>query len=333
MQFRYQDKKGKVHTLADVASLLQAIRDGSIAPDTPLVVGTDRTWHPASAVAAYREAVAALRRSGNSLSLAPLHSVSPTVVHAKAPSGRHGRRVALVLTGLLVVGFTGFRVHKMSARSSSIRRAAASVGPALGARAATSDLETEFGDSVALAQRHLHDWVRGQRFEVRFRGISLQDPASLRSSLVAAERYRMEVETIATSLRKLSVRLLARADSLEGSQDGLEGLTGAVDEVLASWRRDVEGWTEIQLGAAGSLYQIAEYLLAKQKSYVIREGHPVFLSRDDGARFRELSLQPSQWAMREMSWANTVADRRSRWLQRIPAERHPEFGRAALSGT
>jgi hypothetical protein len=109
-------------------------------------------------------------------------------------------------------------------------------------------------------------------------------------------------------------------------------LTGAVDELMTSWRRDVEAWTEIQLGIAGSLYQVAEYLLAKQKSYVVREGHPVFLSRDDGARFRELSLGPSQWAMRESSWANSVADRRSRWLQRLPVESHPDFGRAVLPG-
>jgi hypothetical protein len=64
----------------------------------------------------------------------------------------------------------------------------------------------------------------------------------------------------------------------------------------------------------------------------VREGHPVFLSRDDGARFRELSLGPSQWAMRERSWANAVADRRSRWLQRIPVEAHPDFGRVVLPG-
>jgi hypothetical protein len=328
MQFRYQDKKGKVHTLTDVASLLQAIRAGVVAPDTPLVVGNDRVWHPASAVAAYREAVAALRRSGSSVALAVPPSQPVAVV---SPPGRHGRRVVLALVGLLVVGFTGFRVHQMSARATT-RGAVAIAGPSLGARAAMSDLDAEFGDSLALAQRRLHDWVRGQRFEVRFRGISLQEPTSLRTSLVAAERYRMEVEAIGATMRRRSVALLARADSLEGSQDGLDGLTGAVDELMTSWRRDVDAWTEIQLGIAGSLYQVAEYLLAKQKSYVVREGHPVFLSRDDGARFRELSLGPSQWAMREISWANTVADRRSRWLQRLPVESHPDFGRAVLPG-
>jgi hypothetical protein len=330
MQFRYQDKKGKVHTLADVASLLQAIRVGAVAPDTPLVVGNDRVWHPASAVTAYREAVAALRRSGSSLALAPVPSVS-IAVSAPSPS-RHGRRVALVLVGLLAVGFTGFRVHQMSARASGVRRAAAAPGPAIGVRAAVSEFDAEFGDSLARAQRRLHDWVRGQRFDVRFRGISLQEPASLRTSLVAAERYRMEIKGIESAMRRLSVAMLARADSLEGTANGLDGLTGAVDELMASWRRDVEAWTEIQLGIAGSLYQVAEYLLAKQKSYVVREGRPVFLSRDDGARFRELSLGPSQWAMREQSWANTVADRRSRWLGRIPAEAHPDFGRAVLPG-
>jgi len=329
MQFRYQDKKGKVHTLADVASLLQAIRVGSIAPDTPLVVGHERIWHPASTVTAYREAVAGLRRSGGSLALA-VTPPSPVVV--TSPPGRGGRRVVLILAGLLLAGFTGFRVRQMSDRSSSVRAAAAAPGPALGVRAATSELDAEFGDSLALAQRRLHDWVRGQRFEVRFRGISLQEPASLRTSLVAAERYRIEVEAIRSSMRRLSVAMLARADSLEGAQDRLDGFTGAADELLASWRRDVEAWTEIQLGVAGSLYQVAEFLLAKQKSYVVREGRPVFLSRDDGARFRELSFGPSQWAMREQSWANTVADRRSRWLQRIPVEAHPDFGRALLPG-
>lgn len=328
MQFRYQDKKGKVHSLADVASLLQAIRVGLVAPDTPFVVGHDRVWHPASTVTAYREAVAALRRSGSSLALAVTPSRPVAVV---SPAGRHGRRVALALVGLLAAGFTGLRVHQMSARSSS-RRAAAVSGPTLGVRAATSELDAEFGDSLAKAQRRLHDWVRGQRFEVRFRGISLQEPTSLRTSLVAAERYRMEVEAIGATMRRRSVALLARADSLEGSRDGLDGLTGAVDDLMTSWRRDVDAWTEIQLGIAGSLYQVAEYLLAKQKSYVVREGHPVFLSRDDGARFRELSLGPSQWAMRERSWANAVADRRSRWLQRIPVEAHPDFGRVVLPG-
>jgi len=327
MHFRYQDKKGKVHTLTDVASFLQAIRVGMVAPDTPLAVGNDRVWHPASTVAAYREAVAGLRRSGSSVALAITPSQPVGVV---SPPGRHGRRVVLVLIGLLVVGFTGFRVHQMSARATTRGGAAAIAGPSLGVRAAMSDLDAEFGDSLALAQRRLHDWVRGQRFEVRFRGISLQEPTSLRTSLVAAERYRLEVEAIGATMRRRSVALLARADSLEGSQDGLDGLTGAVDELMTSWRRDVEAWTEIQLGIAGSVYQVAEYLLAKQKSYVVREGRPVFLSRDDGARFRELSLGPAHGAMRERSWANSVADRRSRWLQRLPVEAHPDFGRAVL---
>ena len=328
MQFRYQDKKGKVHTLVDVASLLQAIRVGLVAPDTPLVVGNDRAWHPASMVTAYREAVAALRRSGSSLAL----TVSPpSPVAAVSQPGRHGRRVLLALAGLLVVGFTGFRVHQMSARSST-RAAAAIAGPSLAVRAATSDIDAEFGDSLARAQRRLHNWVRGQRFDVRFRGISLQEPVSLRTSLVATERYRIEVEAIGVAMRRLSVALLGRADSLESSQEGLEGLTGAVDEVMTSWRRDAEAWTEIQLGLAGSLYQVAEYLLAKQKSYVVREGRPVFLSRDDGAQFRELSLGPSHWALRERSWASTVADRRPRWLERLPVEAHPDFGHAVLPG-
>ena len=62
MDFRYKDGSGKVVTLCDVTSLIHAIRDGLIMPDTPFAVGDDKYWHKAETVTAYREAAAVLRR-------------------------------------------------------------------------------------------------------------------------------------------------------------------------------------------------------------------------------------------------------------------------------
>lgn len=330
MQFRFQDKRGKVHTLSDVASLLGAIRDGAITPETPLAVGSDRTWHSAYMVAAYREAVAAMRRSGGEVALAvalpavPAGPVTSTV--SKTLAGRRGRLAGVALLVVLGVGFAGFRLRDWSL--GPVGRASAAAGPALGAQAAAAEIEGDFGDSVAVEQRRIHDWVRGQRFDVRFRGISLASESSLRTALVAAERYRMEVRAAVTGLRNLSVRMVARADSLELAQDGLEGLTGATDDALALWRHDLDSWAEIQTDIAANLDALADFLLIKQRSYVIRDGRPVFLSRDDGARFRELMLGPGQLAMREDSWANTVRERRPRWMETLPAAKRPEFGRS-----
>jgi hypothetical protein len=330
MQFRYQDGRNKVHTLPDVASFLHAIRDGDISSETPLAVGTDRSWQRAGSVAAYREALEGLRRSGGNIAVAPPPPPPPPVEWAEpaptpAPRSRR-RRVVVGLLVLAAVGFAGFRIHALSAKST----ARGPVGPSLAVQAAVIALRDEFGDSIAVAQHELHEWVRGQRFGVRFRGISLANGESLREALVAAERYRMEAEALVTRSRRLSLALLERADSLEIASRHLDGLVSHADDDLSVWRRDLERWADVHRAAAASLDSVAEFLIAKQQSYLIREGRAVFLSRADGQRFSELMSMFPSLANRERAWADAAGNRRPGWLARIPPAQRPAFGRSAL---
>ncbi len=325
MHFRYQDTKGKVQSLPDVASFLQAIQRGAITVSTPLSVGGERIWHPAGSVAAYREAAAALKRSSGTL---PAIDLAPPPEPQRRARLRRGVWVAAA--GLAVLALIGLRVHGLTARSDAARRSAIGTLPGNEAQAVLEEIDHAIGDSIAAAQRKLHDWVRLQRFEVRFRGIGLTNGSALRETLVAAERYRIEVDGVVDLGRRISARLLARADTLEGSSGRYDGLGSAADDLLSAWRRDLEEWAVLQRSTAATLDSIAEFLLAKQRSYVVREGSAVFLSRHDGAQFRELLAHPMLLAARERAWADTVLERRPRWMERIPEDSRPAFGRPAL---
>ena len=82
MRFRYRDNRGRVVALADVASLLKAIRAGVLTADSQLAVDDEKSFQRAELVVAYQQAAVAVSRTGGipeSTATAPPHSSTSDV--------------------------------------------------------------------------------------------------------------------------------------------------------------------------------------------------------------------------------------------------------------
>lgn len=325
MRFRYKDNRGKVVSLPDVAALLKAIREGAIASDSPLAVGDEKTFQRAELVVAYQQAAVAVSRTGGTPVAAAPAPQAPW--HARNTVRTWSAIAAVVLLGMLAV----LRIRTID-RQHAADVAAAPTGPSPVARHAIAGIATEFGDSAAVAQHRLESWIERQRLPDRFRGSALHAHASLRGVRAAAAKYRQEIDSLLVRSRSFALMLVQRADSAENADPGLSGLMAAVEDVLVEWERDLTVYADIQRTAAATLDSLAAFVLDRQQSFAIREGQPVFLSRQDGARFRELTGNLGSIASREKAWADALAGRWPEWMTSLAEGERPRFGRNILSG-
>jgi len=324
MRFRYKDDRGKVTTLPDVAALLKAIREGVVTPDTLLARGDDRTFQRAELVVAYQQAAVAVNRTGG-----PRVAAAPPRTKAPGHAGA-GARIGIGVA-VMLVALAGWRIHTID-RQHAAAFAVAPTGPGPVTRNAIAGIATEFADSAAVAQQRLASWIERQRLPERFRGEALHAGSSLRGVRHAAAQYREEVDSLLVRSRNLAVMLVQRADSAEVADPGLTGLMAAVEDVLVRWQRDLTVYADIQRTAALTLDMLATFVLERQRSFAIREGKPVFLSRDDAARFRELTDNLAELAVREKAWADALASRWPSWMTSLAEAERPRFGRNLLSG-
>lgn len=325
MRFRYKDSRGKVITLPDVASLAKAIRHGTITPEMEFAAGDDGDFQRAEHVAAFQQTAEAVGRPPRKQAAVAPGSKAPT------PARRGLRYVAGVLAAAAVVALVVWRIRAID-RQQLRAVAVAPTGPSTVTRNAIAGIATEFGDSAAVAHQRLASWIERQKLPDRFRGAALRAGASLRGVRNAAARYRLEVDSLLVRSRSLAQMLVQRADSAEASDPGLDGLMVAVEDVLVEWQRDLTRYAEIQRTAALTLDSLATFVLGRQQSFAIREGQPVFLSRQDAARFRELTDNLSSLARREKAWADALTGRWPGWMMSLAEGERPHFGRSLLSG-
>lgn len=326
MRFRYRDNRGKVVSLADVASLLRAIREGALTPESELAVGDDKTFQRAELVVAYQQAAEAVSRTGG----------IPAAAAPSAPKLRwRARKRVRIGAGIAAVALMGvFAVLRLQAigREDARQYAAAPTGPSLISQNALARIAAEFGDSAALAQHRLEDWVDRQRFPDRFRGSALHGVSSLRGVRAATAKYRQATDSLLLQSRNLAVLLVQRADSAEAADPALNGLMGSAEDVLVEWQGELTTYAEIQRAAAATLDSLAAFVLDHQQSFAIRDGQPVFLSRAYAARFRELAGNLRSLAGREKAWADALRERRPEWMTGLAEGDRPRFGRNVLSG-
>lgn len=328
MRFRYRDSRGRIVALPDVASLLKAIREGVLTPDSRLAVGDDKTFQRAEVVVAYQQAADAVSRTGGIAAM----------ISAEQPAVRwHARRGVRIGAGITVVALLGVFA---SLRLRSIGReharqfaaAAAPAGPSQHTRDGLTSIAAEFGDSAAVAQHRLEAWVDRQRFSDRFRGNALHAVSSLRSVRTATVRYRQAIDSLLLRSRSFAVILVQRADSAEAADTSLNGLMASAEDLLVGWQRELTTYAAIQRSAAANLDSLARFVLEHQQSFAIRDGRPVFLSRSDGARWSELAGNLAALAGREKAWADALRERRPEWMSALAEGDRPRFGRNVLSG-
>lgn len=280
----------------------------------------------------FREAVAALDRlprthqepatrfdaTGRSGSAAPRWHELPIV---------RGGAVMIVVLALLAVA--GHRLWRSDRLQGVARNAALAVpaGSRPEAMAAAGELILVLADTLAVRHRRLQDWVAAQHLERRFRGASLKNPNSLRAAAATAARLGAEAESLLVGHRLLGAILLARADSLEASGTGPDGLASSAQAMLEVWERDVDKYVELQRSAAAVVDSMAAFMLSRQASFGLRDGDPVFLDRGDGFRYRDLLTRVGELARAERTWAGRVGLRVPAWMARIPVESRPAFGR------
>lgn len=323
MHFRYRDSEGKVVRLNDVSWLAQAVRSGLVTPDTPFAVGDDSDFRRAELVPAYQQVVVGLERGR----LGPLPPMEPAAVSRRFPRSSPLRFVALFLVGTLIGAIGWFAV-----RGSRPGRGGVVAAPARssGMEQALAVLAAELGDSVAIRQRRLERWVEEQGFEQRLSGRSLRVPASLQATRDAAGRYLAQVDALVKGVSVAASRLVLRADSVEGTDGLREGLFVAAGDMVRDWEQDLRVYAELQRATAATLDSVAEYALARQQSFALREGKPVFLSRSDAARFRGFLSSLDQLAGDEARWAEQVRAKHPEWMAALPPADRPAFRRLLL---
>lgn len=327
MRFRYRDNRGKVVSLTDVASLLKAIREGALTPDSPLAVGDDLTFQRAKLVAAYQQAAEAVSRTGGIPAAAAAHP--PAIPWHARKRIRIGAAIAVVaLAGVMAV----LRLQTIGREHARQYATLVPTGPSDVARDALARIASEFGDSAAVAQHRLEAWVDRQRFPDRFRGSALHGVSSLRGVRAAAAKYRQAADSLLLQSRGFAVFLMQRADSAEAADTALNGLMSSAEDALVEWQGELTAYADIQRSAAATLDSLAAFVLDHQQSFAIREGRPVFLSRVDANRFRELAANLGALATREKAWADALRERRPEWMTALAEGDRPRFGRNALSG-
>jgi len=338
MEFRFRDKRGRVVSLPDVASFLQAIRSRAITAKTSLAVGNERGWHPAASVAAYREAVAALGRGVVTPEPAPqpdrpqaATGSSPRVARLRTPRPSKGIVAAAGVVVLLAAVF-GVRPWLNGQRRQAAKPIPTSAVTGLRAESRLRALSFQFGDSVALEQRLLEDWLASQRYTARLRGAALKNPGSLRVARATSAGYLIRLNSLVPSRRALAQRLVARADSIEGAGGGgFDGLATALEDEVAGWSREFAAHEEILRSLAAAMDSLPAFVLGKQASFAMRDGAPVFLSRDDAARFAQLEEHFSALANRERAWSDALLARRPDWMSGLIEDDRPRFGRSVLA--
>jgi hypothetical protein len=348
MQFRFRDRQGKTVALGDVASLLEAIRTGEVTPETLLAVGEAGDWRRADTVAAYQQAVAALARGGGVPPIRPLPSSgtlapsSGTLAPSSgtlapdmlgAPSTPPPRYLARTVRIAILAGVVAIVLILAAMRIWYLGRANRVRGPSPAAviqasqvKQAVAALTVLAADSSAAAIRRVQDWASRQRFDQRFHGEALGNPASLRAIRRASIGYRSQIDSLIERSQDFALRLMARADSAEGAEADLDGLGTAVEDALAAWERQLVAYVELERTAAAALDSAAGFLLERSGSFVVREGLPVFLSRADAARYAALLDHFAEVANRESSWVGAVRAKRPAWMTALPEELRPGFG-------
>jgi hypothetical protein len=330
MDFRYKHGSGKVVTLSDVTSLIHAIRDGLIRPDTPFAVGDDKYWHRAETVTAYREAAAVLRRlpAGHALlgNMAPPGLVAP--VNTAQPKRRPVKLVLMAAVVALAAGLALMRpweASEASAGSSAADRTATMMKEQL------TELETTYGRSFARGIWRRQQWLRNQQVEERFQGAALKSPESLRGVHQISRAIRSGADSLVPAA-DLMARILGRqADSIEQAQKRLAGLGPALDDRLSTWREDVLAYTRMQYDLANTLDELAEFLLKHQQGFAIKNGRAFFMSRTDAGEFRELLDELTVHMNRERAWSDGLQERHHGWLTSIPVAERPVFGESVLT--
>lgn len=328
MRFRYRDTHGKVHSLPDVTTLVQAIRDGVIGPGTPLALGADGNFQRAELVVAYQQAAVAVSRSGVVLGTNPAVQAPPSV------RPRSILRVAIaLLAAALVVLLLVQRTRQRAAHDASTQRNAAAVeglGPAT--RAGVNRLVTALADSVAVAQQRLEHWVDRQGFDQRLRGAALLAPAGLRAVKVAAVRYHAQVDSVIALNGQVAAGLIPLADSLEAARAAPGDLLLALQDALEDWGRDLAVYAGLEHAAAATLDSLATFYLERQQSFAVRDGQPVFLSRHEAARAGQLIASLNDLSIRERKWADALANKHPQWMAALRREDRPVLGRKLFSG-
>lgn len=331
MRFRYRDARGKVVALADVASLLKAIREGVLTPESQLAVGDDKTFQRAELVVAYQQAAVAVSRTGGIAAVASAAGAATPKIpwHARKPLRIGAAIAAVALLGV----FATLRLQTIGREHArEFAAAAAPKGPSHVTVDSLTRIAAEFGDSAAVAQHRLEDWIDRQHFPDRFHGSALHAVASLRGVRAAAAKYRQVTDSLLLQSRNFAVLLVQRAEAAEAADTALNGLTSSAEDALVEWQRELTTYADIQRSASAALDSLAGFVLDHQQSFAIREGQPVFLSRVDAARFRELAGNLSALAGREKAWADALRERRPEWMAALAEGDRPRFGRNVLSG-
>lgn len=320
MRFRYKDQRGKIVVLQDVTWLAQAVRNGVITPDTPLSVGDEEEFRSAALIVAYQQVVVALERNR-------LGTTAPVVSGGAGPARKRSkvRTGAFALLGAATLALLYFLTRAPDSTPSAVSPTAT---PSLEMQTTLAGLVTEFGDSIALRQHRLEEWLAQQGLEQRVHGRALQAPASLRTLRTAVAGYMARVETLLSGASVLASRLVLRADSMEGTDGLRHGLFAAAGEALRNWERDLAAWADVQRSTAATLDSLAEFTLERQQSFVVRDGQPVFLSRSDAARFREIVAGLDDLAAKEQRWAEDVLARNPNWMATLAPADRPAFRRA-----